>query len=161
MVGNNRAYWEDIIVGDSRVSPARTITEADIVNFASLSGSWDPEHTDAQFAKDSPFGERIAHGLLTLAVAEGLKARIIWYNNDNLRGATFIAFLGLNNLRYLNPVKIGDTIRCEIEIAGKRETSNPQRGIATFVDRVKNQDDVVVAEWERVCLYKRRGTPPV
>lgn len=151
-----QAYWEDAIIGDERISPSRTVTEADIVNFAGISGSWDPEHVDAEYAKQSPFGERIAHGLLTLSIAEGLRAKNIWYNGDSFRGKTLIAFLGLNNLMYKQAVKIGDTIRCASKIIDKRETSKPERGIIIFEEKILNQRDEVTAQWERTCLYFRR-----
>lgn len=150
------AYWEDAIVGDERVSPARTITESDVVTFASLSGSWDPEHVDAEYAKKSPFGQRIAHGLLTLSVAEGLRAKMTWYNGDNFRGPNLIAFLGLNNLKYKSPVFFGDTIHVVTKILEKKETSKPERGVIIFQDTVVNQRDEIVAQWERATLFYRK-----
>lgn len=150
------AYWEDAIVGDERTTPGRTITEADVVNFAALSGSYDPEHVDAEFAKASPFGQRIAHGLLTVAIAEGLRARMTWYNGDNFRGPNFIAFLGLNNLKYKAPVFFGDTIHCVTKILKKNETSKPERGVIVFQDTVINQRGEIVAQWERASLFFRR-----
>ena len=64
-----KLYFEDYTLGERFVSPARTITEADIINFASLTGDWHPLHTDVEYAKSTPFGERIAHGMLTLPSA--------------------------------------------------------------------------------------------
>ena len=69
-------YFEEFAVGDILTTPARTITEADVVNFAALSGDWNQLHTDAEYAKETPFGTRIAHGLLGLTVASGLGARL-------------------------------------------------------------------------------------
>ncbi len=86
-------------------SAARTITEADIVMFASLSGDWNPIHTDAEFAKKTIFGQRIAHGLLTLSVVAGLLVRL------GLTERTIVAFYGIDKLRFTKPVFIGDTIK--------------------------------------------------
>ncbi|MGI6453955.1 MAG: MaoC/PaaZ C-terminal domain-containing protein [Syntrophomonadaceae bacterium] len=152
----NLAFWEDFIIGDKRVTPGRTITEADIVNFAGFTGSYDQEHVDQEFAKNSVFGERIGHGLINLCVAEGLRSRIIWYNNDAARGATLIAFLGLDKLSYPNPIRINDTLRCEIEVLSKRETQKEDRGIVVFQDRVINQRGEITMQCQRTVMYRRR-----
>ena len=82
-------YFEDYEIGDSVTTQGRTITEADIVNFAALSGDWNPIHVDAEYAKGGMFGERIAHGLLGLSVATGLAARLGFINEtaDRVHGA--------------------------------------------------------------------------
>lgn len=152
----DKAYWEDFIIGDKRLTPGRTITEADIINFAGFTGSYDQEHVDQEFAKDSIFGERIGHGLINLCVAEGLRIRTIWYNNDTARGETLIAFLGLDKLRYPNPIRIGDTLKCETEVLSKRETRKEDRGIVVYQDRVINQRQEVTMECQRTCMYRRR-----
>jgi acyl dehydratase len=89
MSDQNRQYFEDIQVGDEYVSPGRTVTEADIVAFAGLSGDYNVLHTDAEYMKSSIFGERIAHGLLGLAISSGLGTRAV------ARPFATLAFLGL------------------------------------------------------------------
>ena len=152
----NKAYWDDFMVGDKRVTAGRTITETDIVNFAGFTGSYDQEHVDREFAKNTVFGERIGHGLINLCVAEGLRIRTIWYNNDSARGYTLIAFLGLDKLRYPSPIRIGDTLKSESTILSKRESKKADRGIVVFQDRVINQRGEVTMECQRACMYRRR-----
>src|SRR5262245_35524807 len=98
-----RQYFEDIEVGDEYVSPGRTVTEADIVAFAGLSGDYNVLHTDAEFMKGSIFGERIAHGLLGLSIASGLGARAM------AKPYATVAFLGLR-WGFKRPSKISDTV---------------------------------------------------
>ncbi len=143
-----RRYFEDIEVGEEYESPGRTVTETDIVLFAGLSGDYNVLHTDAEFMKKSIFGERIAHGLLGLAIQSGLFYR---------SGPVFatVAFLGLR-WKFKGPIKIGDTIRLRTRVSGKRETSRPDRGIVVVERRVLNQRDEVVQEGETDLMVERR-----
>ena len=109
-------YYEDLQVGEEYESPARTITEADIVNFAALSGDWSPVHCDEEYCKKTPYKTRIAHGLLGLAIAEGLKFRLPEFTN-----ARYVASLYWN-YKFTGPILIGDTIRVRVRIQSKRET---------------------------------------
>jgi len=143
-------YFEDFQVGQRFTTPARTVTEADVVNFAGVSGDFNPIHTDAEFAKGTPFGERIAHGLLVLAMLTGLRQR-----TGHFEG-TLIAWLEIRSYRFLKPVLIGDTVHGETEILEKRETSRPDRGILVQRVRVLNQRGEVVQEGEFVTLVRRR-----
>ncbi|HXG02105.1 MAG TPA: MaoC/PaaZ C-terminal domain-containing protein, partial [Candidatus Binatia bacterium] len=135
-----RRYFEDIEVGEEYESPGRTVTETDIVLFAGLSGDYNVLHTDAEFMKKSIFGERIAHGLLGLAIQSGLFYRA---------GPAYatLAFLGLR-WKFKAPIKIGDTIRVRARVTAKRETSKPDRGIVVVERQVLNQRDEVVQEGE-------------
>jgi acyl dehydratase len=142
-------YFEDIQVGDEYLSPGRTVTEADIVAFAGLSGDYNVLHTDAEFMRTSIFGERIAHGLLGLAISSGLGTRAV------PRPFATLAFLGLR-WRFKGPIKIGDTIRVRIRVAAKRETSKPDRGIVTMQRTVVNQRDEVVQEGDTEIMVERR-----
>jgi acyl dehydratase len=128
-------YFDEISVGDKVTSRGRTITEADILNFAMLSADWFPLHTDAEYAKGSMFGERIAHGLLVLSAASGLVPPQAPYT---------IAFYGMDRVRFINPTRIGDTIHVEAEVIEKEERSE-QSGIVTYRQTVKNQSDKDVA----------------
>ncbi|AEG33032.1 MaoC domain protein dehydratase [Thermus thermophilus SG0.5JP17-16] len=146
-------YFEDFEVGQRFTTPARTVTEADVVNFAGVSGDYNPIHTDAEFAKSTPFGQRIAHGLLVLSMLTGLRQR-----TGHFEG-TVIAWLEIRNYRFLKPVFIGDTVRGESEILEKRETSKPDRGILVQRVRVYNQRGEVVQEGEFVTMVRRRPSP--
>jgi len=145
----NRQYFEDIQVGDEYVSPGRTITEADIVAFAGLSGDYNVLHTDAEYMKTSIFGERIAHGLLGLSISSGLGSRAI------VRPFATIAFLGLR-WRFKGPIKIGDTITVRMRVSDKKETSKPDRGIVTLQRSVLNQRGEVVQEGDTELMIERR-----
>jgi acyl dehydratase len=112
-----RRYFEEIQVGEEYESPGRTVTETDIVLFAGLSGDYNILHTDAEFMKQSIFGERIAHGLLGLAIQAGLFTRAT-------QPYATLAFVGLR-WRFKNPIKIGDTIRVLARVLAKKETPSP------------------------------------
>ena len=128
-------YFEDFQVGDKIVTRARTITEADIVMFAAFSGDWYPLHTDVEYAKKSPFGERIAHGMLVLSATSGLMP---------LYDMAIVAFYGMDKVRFMAPTKIGDTLRLEMEVVEKNDKGE-MGGVVTFQNKVKNQKDEDVA----------------
>lgn len=155
---NKISWWDDAIVGDKRVTKARTVTEADVCALCGLSGSYEPLHCDAEYAKNTQFGQRIVNGLLSLVIAEGLRGNMIWYNGDNFRGPSMIAFLGLTNAKFTAPLFINDTIHVETTIYAKKETSKPGRGTITFLDQVVKQDGTVTAQWERTTMYRMRPT---
>lgn len=137
-----KLFFEDYSLGERFVSPARTITEADIVNFAALTGDWHPLHTDAEYAKNTSFGERIAHGMLTLAIGTALLFRL----GEHVHlPKSFIAFYGMETVRFYSPVKIGDTIHCEMEITAL-DVKDDSRGVITSLYKIRNQrnEDVVV-----------------
>jgi len=125
-------YFEEFNVGDTVSSAARTITEGDIVNFAALSGDWNRIHVDAEFAKGSMFGERIAHGLLGLSIASGLAVRLGFIED------TVIAFMGLD-WKFRAPIKIGDTIHMQAQIAEKKPMPRLGGGLVTLNVEVLNQ----------------------
>ena len=128
-------YFEDFQVGETVVTRARTITETDIVTFAALTGDWFPLHTDVEYAKKGPFGERIAHGLLVLSVANGLMP---------LCDMAIVAFYGMDKVRFTAPTKIGDTIHVELEIVDKQDKGD-LGGVITLKESVKNQKGEAVA----------------
>jgi acyl dehydratase len=142
-------HFEDFEVGTETVTDSRTVTEADVFAFAGLSGDYNPLHVDAEFAKSTPFGERIAHGLLGLAIASGLTAR-----TGAIEGTT-LAFVGME-WRFKAPILFGDTITVRSGVAEKRETSKPDRGIVRFEVQVVNQRGEVVQEGTQTLLMKRR-----
>jgi acyl dehydratase len=148
MTGPLRRYFDEIEVGEEYESPGRTVTETDIVIFAGLSGDYNILHTDAEFMKQSTFGERIAHGLLGLSIQAGL------FTRATLPYAT-IALAGLR-WKFKGPIKIGDTIRVRARVSGKKETSKPDRGVITVERRVLNQRDELVQEGETDLMVERR-----
>jgi acyl dehydratase len=110
----------------------RTIGEGDITLFAGLAGDFTPVHMDAAFAKTTPFGERIAHGPLTLSVAIGLLTQ------TGLLGERVIGLVNVN-WDFAGPVRIGDTVRAKVTVEEVRPTSKPGRNLATFLFEVTNQ----------------------
>jgi acyl dehydratase len=143
-------YFEDVEVGFQFDTPRRTITEADLVGFAGVSGDFNPLHTDAVFAAGTIYGSRIAHGALVLSVATGLRQR------TGLFDGTLLGFLEIRNWRFLAPVRIGDTIRVRNEVIALEETSKPDRGIMVQRVEVVKQDDAVVQTGEFVLMLRRR-----
>jgi len=133
--GGCMKYFEDFQVGETVVTRARTVTETDIVSFAALTGDWYPLHTDVEYAKKGPFGERIAHGLLVLSIANGLLP---------LYDMAIIAFYGMDKVRFTAPTKIGDTIHVELEVVGK-DDKGEMGGVITLKESVKNQKGEAVA----------------
>lgn len=143
-------YFEDVEVGLRFETPQRTVTEADLVAFAGVSGDFNPLHTDAVFAADSIYGERIAHGALVLSLATGLRQRV------GLFDGTLMGLLEIRSWRFTAPVLIGDTIRVANEVTELRPTSKPDRGIMVQRVEVTKQDGSVAAEGEFVLLLRRR-----
>lgn len=142
--------YEEFELGAIYDTQARTITEADVVSFAGLSGDFNPIHTDAEAAKNGPFGERIAHGMLTVAMATGIA------NMTGLMAGTTIALME-QNIKYKGAVKFGDTVRLQMEVIEKRETSKPDRGVVKLAARVLNQRDELVVDMVWTQLMKRQG----
>lgn len=141
--------FEQFDVGDQYESQGRTVTEADVVTFAGLSGDFNPLHTDAEFAQSTPFGERIAHGMLVAAMATGMA------NWTGIFEGTTLALME-QQIRYKGAVKFGDTVRLQLEVADKRETSKPDRGVVRFAARVLNQRDETVVDGEWTLLMRRQ-----
>jgi acyl dehydratase len=145
--------FEDVEVGFRFETPSRTVTEADLVTFAGVSGDFNPLHTDERFAAKTIYGGRIAHGALVLSLATGLRQR------TGLFDGTLMGLLEIRSWRFLAPVRIGDTIRVVSEIRELRETSKRDRGIMVQSVEVLNQEDEVVAGGEFVMLLRRRFAP--
>lgn len=145
-------YFEDFEVGMKVESSARTITEADIVMFAALTGDWNPIHTDAEFAKKTIFGQRIAHGLLTLSVVAGLLVRL------GLTERTIVAFYGIDKLRFTKPVFIGDTIKAVLEVVGKEEREGKPYGVVAYdIKGVNQRGETVITYTSRVAVLKKHS----
>ncbi len=140
-------FFEEFVVGDAITSVGRTITETDIVNFAALSGDWNLIHTDAEYARQGMFGERVAHGLLVLSVASGLAVRLGFMEE------TVQAFMGLE-WEFRGVVKIGDTIKLRAIIEEKRAMPRLGGGFVTFKMQVLNQRDEIVQRGAWKVLVK-------
>jgi 3-hydroxybutyryl-CoA dehydratase len=144
-------YFEDFQPGDTLTSRARTITETDVVNFAGVSGDFFQIHTDEEFARASPFGKRIAHGMLVLSVSTGLMTQLGMLNDS------LIAFYGIEKLRFVKPVLIGDTVHVSKKVSETLERG-AERGVVTFATTVLNQrDEPVIVYSDKLVL--RRRTP--
>jgi acyl dehydratase len=135
--------------GDEFTTASRTITEADVVNFAGLSGDFNPLHTDEEFGKSTPFKGRVAHGMLSVAIATGLA------NQLGIFEGTTIALLSMT-INYKGIVKFGDTIHLVLKVVGKKETSKDDRGIVTFDTIVYNQNDDPIVEGQWIVMLHRK-----
>ena len=140
--------FDQFNVGDVFASQARTVTEADVVNFAGLSGDFNPLHTDEEFGKTTPFGMRIAHGMLSAAMATGMA------NWIGVFEGTTIALME-QVIQYKGAVKFGDTIHLELKVLEKKETSKPDGGIVFFETHVCNQEGKAVIEGKWMLMMKR------
>lgn len=142
-------YFEEFEVGSVVVSAGRTITETDIVNFAGLAGDYTQIHTDAEYARQSIFGQRVAHGLLGLSVVSGLLAQLGFIEG------TVIAFRELT-WKFSQPIFIGDTIHTQITVAELKAIPRLSGGSVTFDLDVINQEDKVVQHGKWVLLVNSR-----
>lgn len=141
-------YYEDFELGGEHSTRGRTITEGDIMNFAGLSGDWVELHTNEEYAKQTPFGRRIAHGLLTLSISSGLTTQM------NLINDTVVAFYGIDKLRFTKPVFPGDTIRVHKKVSDMIEKG--AIGVVTFETNVLNQrDELVLTYRDKIAVKKR------
>jgi acyl dehydratase len=145
-------YFEDLQIGETHSSLGRTITEADIVNFAGLSGDFTPLHLDEEFAKKTAFGARVAHGALVFSISTGLVTQM------NLLPDTLIAFYGIEKLRFTRPVFIGDTVHVTKKVTDTLERGQ-DRGVVTFATTVLNQRDEPVLVYSDKLVVKRRPRP--
>ena len=141
-------YFEDLRIGEHFETPGRTVTEADIVNFAGISGDYNPLHIDEEFAKKTRFGARIAHGVLTLSIMTGLWARL------GILEGTVEAFYGIERLRFTKPVYSGDTLHVKMKVADKEEKG--QSGIVVLENTVLNQKSEIVMVCTTNLLVKKR-----
>lgn len=142
-------YFEDFEIGTEAESPRRTITDADIVIFAGLSGDHNPHHTDDIFAAQSVFKKRMAHGALTFSISTGLGVRMSTPN------PAVIAFYGVDKLRFVRPVFIGDTIQLRKRVE-ETEAKDAKRGVVQFESTVVNQNNQVVLKYHDLVLIQRR-----
>lgn len=140
-------YFEQFEIGESLLTAARTITEADIVRFAGLTGDFNQIHTDAVYAAKGPFGQRVAHGLLVQSIAVGLAVQTGFIEG------TVLAFRELG-CKFSLPIFIGDTIHVKLEVVEKKALPRLGGGQAVMKYQVLNQEQKVVQRGEWVMLVK-------
>lgn len=143
-------YWEDVVVGEEFVTPSRTVTETDVVMFATMTGDFMGFHMDEEFAKQTIYGERIAHGLMGLAYMQGLKT---WVHT----GIASMGSLGWT-IEFRAPIRIGDTIHATFTVANKRETKKPDRGILFVACELYSHRGDLLQEGEHRRMVRRRPT---
>lgn len=142
-------YFSEFEVGQEFVSGGRTVTEADVVAFAGLSGDYNPLHIDKSFAEKTPFGQRIAHGMLSVSISTGLGQTL------GIFEGTTMALMG-QNFEYKRPVFFGDTIRLKLTVANTKASSKGGKGVVTFQSDILNQDDVAVITGSWTVLFRDR-----
>lgn len=149
--------YDDLFVGLAFRSPGRTITDADLVGFAGLTGDFSELHTSDVYAQASQFGKRVAHGMLGLAYAHGL----MWARTGELR-ETAVAFLGISDWRFVGPIFVGDTIFVNYQLAELRDSkSRPEQAIATFNVEVVNQQGTIVQRGKKALLVSKTALEAV
>jgi 3-hydroxybutyryl-CoA dehydratase len=142
-------YFEDLEIGQTLTTRGRTITETDVVNFAGLSGDYNPLHTNAEFARNTEYGQRVAHGALGFSIAIGLS-----YQLGFLEG-TVMAFLEMA-WRYSLPIFIGDTITCEIAVKALKAMPRLGGGKVILEVKVLNQAGKVTQKGDWTILVRSR-----
>jgi acyl dehydratase len=150
-MGPTGLYFEEIEIGRTMITRARTITEADLVQFAGLTGDYNPMHTDAEYMKGSQFGQRVAHGMLTLSYAVGQAYQLGFMER------TVIAFRGLN-MKFSLPVFIGDTLHVELTVREKQEMRRMGGGWVTLDVKIVNQEGKTVQSGDWTVLLALKPT---
>ncbi len=148
-----KLFFEDYTVGEIFKSPGRTITETDVVLFSAFTADWHPLHTDVEYAAKTPFKGRIAHGMLGLVVGMAALFRLGPYV---VLPKSFIAFYGMESVRFTVPVRIGDTIHCEMTIKSLTE-KDAKRGVIEAENVIKNQRGEAVIVYVTKILAGRRS----
>lgn len=146
-------HFEEFAAGRTFDCGERTVGDAEIVAFAELSGDRNPLHLDEEYARGTPFGGRVAHGALGIAIATGLMAR------TGVTAGTLVALLGLD-WRFVAPIRPGDRLRLTLRVAGRRELPGRDRGVVKFVAELANQQGALVQSGEIVELILRLPRRP-
>lgn len=145
---SNLLFFDDLSINDRWVSPARTVTEEDVAQFANLTGDFDPLHVDEEFAKETPFRKPIAHGLLGLSLVAGIGSE-----SPNVET---VAFLGISDWSFRRPIFFNDIVHAVTTITDL-QPSGRRRGQVTWHRQLLNQDDLVVQEGVFLSLVARRA----
>ena len=150
IVSQHGMWFEEFEVGQQIITYGRTLSESDIVSFAGLSGDYNQIHTDGEFARKTPYGQRVAHGLLGLSIASGLAMR------TGVLEGTVIAFREINNWKFTNPIFIGDTIHAELNIIETKPIARIGGGSLIIEIIVKNQGDETTMKGTWTVLVSNR-----
>jgi acyl dehydratase len=142
-------FADDVQTGQEWQSLGRTVTEADIVNFAGLSGDFNPIHLDHEFARSTPFRRPIAHGMLVFSMATGLAV-----NTPPMRT---LAFVSIRSWQFKGPVFIGDTLHVRTRIVEKEVRARGRRAVITWYREIINQDGKVVQAGETQTIVEGRA----
>jgi len=145
-------YFEEFHVGQKIVTVGRTIAESDIVTFAGLSGDYNQIHTDAEFSRGTPFGQRIAHGLLGVAITSGLAMR------TGVLEGTVIAFREINEWKFIKPIFIGDTIHAELNVTETKAYPRLNGGSVCIDFDVRNQKEETVMKGTWIVLVASKSS---
>lgn len=140
-------FFSEFSVDDVFESVGRTVTEADVVHFAGISGDFNPLHTDATFAEKTPFGQRIAHGMLAASISTGLGQTLGIFEGTTMALMT-------QTFDYKAPVFFGDTIRLRLTVREVRASSKGGKGVVTFSSDVLKQDDTVAVAGSWTVLFR-------
>jgi 3-hydroxybutyryl-CoA dehydratase len=146
-------YFEEFQENETELSQGRTVTEADVVAFAALSGDWNELHVNEEFARQGHFGRRIAHGALIFSISAGLMAQTNPSSHPHL-----IAFYGVDGMRFVEPVFPGDTIRVK-QTVSSLQPHRERSGIVNMKREVLNQRSATVLVYTAKLLVKRRPKP--
>jgi acyl dehydratase len=141
-------YFEEFAVGQSITSAGRTVTEADVMAFAGLSGDWNAIHVDAEYAKQGLFGQRVAHGLLGLSMASGLAVQLGFMRE------TVLAFRDIGEWKFSLPIYLGDTIHIRATVVETKPMARLGGGMVTFKVELLNQEEKVVQRGTWTVLVK-------
>ncbi len=145
-------YFSDFEVGQTFVSFGRTVTEADVVNFAGLSGDFNPLHVDQTFAEKTPFGKRIAHAMLAASISTGQGQTL------GIFEGTTLALMG-QTFNYKAPIFFGDTIRLALTVEETKASSKGGKGVVVFKSEILKQDDVVAVAGTWTVLFRDKKAP--
>ncbi|PWH16029.1 MAG: dehydratase [Anaerolineae bacterium] len=146
-------YFEEFAIGQTYTSVGRTVTEHDVLTFAGLSGDYNQIHTDAEFSKNTPYGQRIAHGLLGLSIASGLAMR------TGILEGTVLAFREIEEWKFTKPVFIGDTLKVELEVIETKALPRLGGGMIVIQVTVLNQqsESVMKGKWSVLVASKPKS----
>ena len=151
--GPRGLYYEEFELGAVMRTRGRTITEADLVQFAALTGDYNPMHTDAEYSKGSFMGKRVAHGMLSLSYAIGQAYQL------GILERTVLGFRGLE-MKFSSPVYIGDTIHAELKVTGKKAAKRMGGGVVTLDLRIIKGDGKIAQKGSMTLLMMSKELEP-
>ena len=148
-------YFEEFSVGQKVTTVGRTLSESSIFDFAGLTGDYNQIHTDAEFARGTPFGQRIAHGLLGLSIGVGLLMR------TGILEGTVLAFREINEWKFVKPIFIGDTLCAQFEVTEVKALPRIGAGAIVALVEILNQKDEVCQKGSLNLLVMSKPTQKI